>query len=278
MLRMISFNMEFNNQMNFEKNQSELNSNKFQNYSISMSNHCKDCEEYKYCLKFLENVKLCLQDYNLINYLAYIFYPPVYFSGPTILFNSFIFQIKNSQVSKHQEFFTREKMIYIMRYIFVFISFELFNHSIYVNAYLTLYQNKFIWQNFDYYAYSVFCFFLLIFIWFKFTVIWRTTRLWAWLDGVYTEENMNRCMYNNYCFEGFWRAWHKSFNSWLVRYIFIPLGGSKYKVFIIWVVFSFVALWHDLKLNLLIWAWFICLFFMPEILVKNYFGQPKVII
>jgi D-alanyl-lipoteichoic acid acyltransferase DltB (MBOAT superfamily) len=106
-------------------------------------------------------------------------------------------------------------------------------------------------------------------------VIWRTARIWAWFDGILTEENMNRCVYNNYCFEGFWRAWHRSFNIWLIRYIYIPLGGAKTKIFNLWIIFSFVALWHDLKINLLIWGWFICFFLVPEILVKNYFNKDN---
>lgn len=52
----------------------------------------------------------------------------------------------------------------------------------------------------------------LVFIWYKFVSIWRIFRTWALLDGFDTPENMNRCMLNNYCFEGFWRSWHRSFN------------------------------------------------------------------
>ena len=156
--------------------------------------------------------------------------------------------------------------------------FNIFNRYIYVNLYLINIDNKQILTNpkFNYYTYSLFCFHLLIFIWFKFTVIWRTARIWAMFDDILTEENMNRCMYNNYCFEEFWRAWHRSFNVWLIRYIFIPLGGSKYKSINIWIIFTFVALWHDLKLNLLLWGWFICIFLIPEIFVKNYFNKEKV--
>jgi len=243
---------------------------------LDSNTHCDSCNQNNYCLKFLSDCEANLKDFNLVNYIAYIFYPPLYFSGPTLLFNSFVFQVKNFKISQHQNYLSRDKIVYIARYIIVFICFEVFNSYIYVNAYLTNKYNKFIWESFDHYTYSAFCFFLLIFIWFKFTVIWRTSRIWAWLDGIYTEENMNRCICNNYSFEGFWRAWHRSFNIWLIKYIFIPLGGSKYKVANIWVVFSFVALWHDLQLNLLIWGWFICLFMMPEILVKNYFNSSKV--
>jgi D-alanyl-lipoteichoic acid acyltransferase DltB (MBOAT superfamily) len=274
MLRMISFNMEYKRQRESQNKKDEVIS------SVNTSNkhQCDECDRQFYCLKNLENASVSLKDFTLINYLIYIFYPPIYFSGPTILFNSFIFQINNIDNSRHQKLFISEKIIYIIRYIFVFICFEIFNSFIYVNAYLTNSYNKFLWGEFDYYTCALFCFFLLIFIWFKFTIIWRTSRTWAWLDGILTEENMNRCIINNYSYEGFWRAWHRSFNVWLTRYIYIPLGGSKYKIYNIWIVFNFVALWHDLQLNLLLWGWFICLFFVPEIMVKQYFNKEEVTI
>ena len=115
----------------------------------------------------------------------------------------------------------------------------------------------------------------LIFLWFKFLLIWRIPRAWALLDGVEAPENMNRCICNNYNFEGFWRSWHRGFNQWLIRYLFIPLGGSKYKLYNIWVIFSFVGLWHDMNINLIVWAWGICLALMPEILIRWYFWLPK---
>lgn len=93
----------------------------------------------------------------------------------------------------------------------------------------------------------------IFWLWMKFLVLWRFFRLWALLDGVEAVENMNRCVFNNYtlsgkgwlcvsaafgfvcadltvlvlvwCGAGFWQAWHRSFNRWLVRYIYVPLGG-----------------------------------------------------
>lgn len=81
---------------------------------------------------------------------------------------------------------------------------------------------------------------------------------------------MNRCIINNKCLEGFWRSWHRGFNQWLIRYIFIPIGGSKTKTWNVWVIFSFVAIWHDFELNLLIWAWAICAAMVPEIMIKKW--------
>jgi D-alanyl-lipoteichoic acid acyltransferase DltB (MBOAT superfamily) len=64
----------------------------------------------------------------------------------------------------------------------------------------------------------------LVFIWLKFNVIWKISRCWALWDGIEVHENMNRCGNNNYSMIGFWRAGHRGFNQWLIRYLFIPLG------------------------------------------------------
>ena len=50
--------------------------------------------------------------------------------------------------------------------------------------------------------------------------------------------------------------------------MYIPMGGSRFRVLNIWAIFTFVALWHDLDLRLLVWAWISCLFAGPEILAK----------
>ena len=99
---------------------------------------------------------------------------------------------------------------------------------------------------------------------------------------------MVRCMVNNYSTLGFWRSWHRSYNLWIVRsvlpylipqshispeltngrvarYIYVPLGGSKNALFTTVLVFTFVALWHDLSFKLLAWGWLVSLFILPEL-------------
>ena len=49
-----------------------------------------------------------------------------------------------------------------------------------------------------------------------------------------------------------------------VRYIYVPLGGSRWRMLNVWVVFTFVALWHDLEWRLLGWAWMMALAMAPE--------------
>lgn len=95
-------------------------------------------------------------------------------------------------------------------------------------------------------------------------------------DGIETPENMLRCMSNNYSAMAFWRAWHRSFNRWTIRYIYIPLGGSKRPVLNTLAVFTFVAFWHDISLKLLVWGWLITLFILPEIIARMIMPPNKV--
>ena len=49
--------------------------------------------------------------------------------------------------------------------------------------------------------------------------------------------------------------------------MYIPLGGQKYRMYNTFAVFTFVAVWHDIELRLLIWGWLIALFILPEIIL-----------
>jgi protein-cysteine N-palmitoyltransferase HHAT len=98
---------------------------------------------------------------------------------------------------------------------------------------------------------------------------WRLFRLWALADGVDPPENMVRCMANNYSPLGFWRAWHRSYNLWIVRYLYIPLGGTHRLVATSMLIFTFVALWHDLSPRLLAWGWLAAIFILPEVMARR---------
>lgn len=141
---------------------------------------------------------------------------------------------------------------------------ELLTHYCYYNS-LAI---SGVWQMLSPWEIFVVGYGVLNFMWIKFLLIWRFFRLWALVGGVEVIENMPRCINNCYDIEGFWKSWHASYNRWLVRYLYIPLGGARWRVLNIWVVFSFVAIWHDLEWKLLSWAWVTCLLMAPELSVK----------
>lgn len=58
----------------------------------------------------------------------------------------------------------------------------------------------------------------------------------------------------------FWRHWHMSLYKWLVDYVFIPLGGSRKTVGIVYrnimIVMLISGIWHGAGLNFVVWgAW-----------------------
>ena len=60
------------------------------------------------------------------------------------------------------------------------------------------------------------------------------------------------------------------------RYIYVPLGGKNNIFLNIVLIFSFVALWHDLTFRLLAWGWLVALFIVPEILATLLLPENKV--
>jgi D-alanyl-lipoteichoic acid acyltransferase DltB (MBOAT superfamily) len=139
------------------------------------------------------------------------------------------------------------------------------------------------WDDYTPAQLSLLSYFNLHVLWLKLLLPWRFFRLWSLVDGIDPPENMLRCLSDNPSTVAFWRGWHRSYNRWLVRYLYIPLGGSispgrwgaVRAVLNYLIVFTFVALWHDISLNLLVWGWLIVVFMMPEVLAGYLFPRKR---
>ncbi|KAJ8517069.1 hypothetical protein ONZ45_g5691 [Pleurotus djamor] len=194
--------------------------------------------------------------YSFINYLSYAIYAPLYIAGPIMTFNDYIWQhrrpVKISWSSSAR---------YLVRFLISLGTMEFILHYMYVVAIKDIKA----WGGDTPAEISMVGFWNLIIL----LIPWRFFRLWALLDNIDPPENMVRCMANNYSVSGFWRSWHRSYNLWIIRYIYVPLGGAKNVVVNTLLVFTFVALWHDLTFRLLAWGWLVSLFVIPE-LVASY--------
>lgn len=73
--------------------------------------------------------------------------------------------------------------------------------------------------------------------------------------------------------QGFWREWHTSFYQWLVRYLYVPLGGNVRRALAVPVVFVFVAVWHEadwrIVTHLLVWAGIMAAAMLPEVALTH---------
>ena len=206
---------------------------------------------------------LPLEQYGIVAFVAYVFYIPLYIAGPIVSFNAFIRSLEAPQ-SKIRPL---QLLVMLMRVAAYALLLEVMLHyQFYYNININRLFNglqpiEVAWAGY----------FTLNFMYLKFTTIWRLFRVWALFDGVAAEENMLRCVNNNYTFAGFWRQWHATLNKWILRYIYIPLGGSSSQRWSMWVIFTFVGLWHDLWWRWLAWAWINCCCFSLELLVQHVF-------
>ncbi|RDW78553.1 putative glycerol:H+ symporter (Gup1) [Aspergillus mulundensis] len=220
--------------------------------------------------------------FNGRNYLAYILYSPLYLTGPIVTFNDYISQQRYAP----QSLTKTRTILYGTRFFLTLLSMELILHFIYAVAIINASPD---WSLYTPAQLSMLAFFNLHIVWLKLLIPWRFFRLWALLDGIDPPENMVRCVSNNYSAFAFWRGWHRSLNRWVVRYLYVPLGGGSNRsattpaastsgtkpassplyakarqIFNFLAVFTFIALWHDINLRLLMWGWLITLFVLPE--------------
>ncbi|PFH31163.1 hypothetical protein BESB_030370 [Besnoitia besnoiti] len=189
---------------------------------------------------------------------------------------------------------------YFLRWILVVLLLELHLRYLPVNALVTQLRNIYLWRKMQIWQLFTMSVSVLCFMWLKFLCLWRFFRLWSMAAGAVPPENMVRCLYNNYSTEQFWRSWHRSFNLYLIRYMYVPVnrqiqsllayghetqrktppsgsfgprsgaeaatasprhrvetaGWSKLGARFVstFLVFSYVALWHEFSTNVFFWA------------------------
>ena len=201
-------------------------------------------------------------------YLGYMFYPPLYLTGPIMSYNAF-----QSYRTWPQKVYSARDLLGYGAFVFGLCGvLEVWNHIIFASLFTT--NEMWQWKNAPGLGIGskeimAMSFLVLAFMWAKFTVIWGIARFFALLDGVAPPENMRRFFADNHTVTEFWKNWHASFNRWLVRYLYVPLGGDKNRLLNVWVIFTFVAVWHEINVRLIGWGWVMALFLGPEIVAQK---------
>ncbi|KAI1138238.1 MBOAT-domain-containing protein [Hypoxylon sp. FL0543] len=216
------------------------------------------------------------KDFSFRNYTAYAIYAPLYLTGPIITFNDFISQLRYKPASIE----TSRTIRYAVRFALTLLAMEVILHYDYVQA---ISKANPVWGEYTAAQLSLLSYFNLHLIWLKLLLPWRLFRLWSLVDGIDPPENMIRCVSDNWSTLAFWRSWHRSFYRWSLRYIYVPLGGSSFRtakdaarsILTYVLVFTFVALWHDIQLRLLIWGWLVVFFMLPEMAAGFLFPKRK---
>ncbi|TPX36201.1 hypothetical protein SmJEL517_g01496 [Synchytrium microbalum] len=243
MLRIISFFMDYH----WLKNGlSEINVE-------SHTKKCPDCQRGIICDQARIDASHPEDDYNFSNFVNYALYAPLYRAGPIVTFNDFLSQVKQPS----QKITFKLVCMYALRWVSVVLLMEVMLHYMYVVAI----KDAHAWEGFTPLEFGLIGYWNLKIVWLKLLIVWRFFRLWAMADGILAPENMSL-------------ARSVSRNDDLRVYVYVPLGGNKtgpigYLVNS-WLIFTFVAIWHDRELKLLAWGWLIVLFIMPEVLATRF--------
>nr|POE64866.1 glycerol uptake protein 1 [Quercus suber] len=173
-----------------------------------------------------------LTDFTFRNYLAYVLYSPLYLTGPIINFNDYISQARYPLATT-----SRARIIpFAIRFLFCLLMMEVVQHFLYAVA---ISKSNPDWSQYTPFQLSMLGYFNLHIVWLKLLLPWRFFRLWSLLDGVDPPENV---------------------------------GTSKIRAVANYAaVFTFVALWHDINLRLLVWGWLVVIFVAPEVLARMLF-------
>ncbi len=222
-------------------------------------------------------------DYGFLSYFAYVTYVPLYIAGPVVTYNAFYSYVTQKP---QQEVSLMSKIILTLKVIICGLLLDASIHYVYCAGF----NERRFWKPppdsplgyLDMAPMSPALvatngFATLLYMYLKFMVIWRFFRVWALWDGVNPPENMTRCIINTITVSGFWRSWHSSLNLWIVKYIYVPMGGSKRKFISVWFIFSFIAMWHDLEMRWMAWAMINCLLFIGEIAITTFAPKLSII-
>ncbi|KAM9936813.1 hypothetical protein OXX80_003656 [Metschnikowia pulcherrima] len=271
LLRIISFSMDYLDSKNKDKllSEEDINLGSASPIKLEASTMPSDLDDRRRL-----DAPIPMVDYSFSNFVAYLSYAPLFIGGPVITFNDYLYQSNYHSAPSTKDF--KRIMVYGVRLMFCVLVMEFLLHFMYVVAV----SKAKAWDGDTPFQISMLGLFNLNIIWLKLLIPWRLFRFWSLLDGIDPPENMIRCMDNNYSAVSFWRAWHRSFNKWVLRYIYIPMGGAGAgtggyisRIVNSLLVFSFVAIWHDIELKLLMWGWLVVLFLLPEIFATAYFKK-----
>ncbi|XP_061481277.1 protein-cysteine N-palmitoyltransferase HHAT isoform X2 [Rhineura floridana] len=184
--------------------------------------------------------------------LAYVFYYPVFHNGPIITFDEFYNQM-NKQESCRLKF---NLWIFICGSIRILLWWwltELMIHFMYIHAICSSPSHL---EAATYWTLGGLALAQVLFFYVKYLVLFGVPALVIQMDGL-NPPDLPRCVSTMYSFSGMWRSFDVGLHRFLIRYIYIPMGGSHCSMFKMLlstaITFAFVSYWHGGHSYL--WSW-----------------------
>ncbi|XP_062981633.1 protein-cysteine N-palmitoyltransferase HHAT isoform X2 [Elgaria multicarinata webbii] len=184
--------------------------------------------------------------------LAYVFYYPVFHNGPIITFDEFY-----KQMNKDESFSLKSNLhVFIsgtLRILTWWWLAECMIHFMYIH---TICSSPAHLEAVTYWALGGLALAQVLFFYVKYLVLFGVPALIIRMDGL-KPPDLPRCVSTVYSFSGMWRSFDVGLHRFLIRYIYIPMGGSHCNMFKMLfstaITFAFVSYWHGGHNYL--WSW-----------------------
>ncbi|XP_053189017.1 protein-cysteine N-palmitoyltransferase HHAT [Scomber japonicus] len=186
---------------------------------------------------------------------SYTFYHPFFYNGPIITYKDYIEQMQRPAEESDRD---KSAFIYFVlrsgRIILWWCIAEYMIHVMYMHS---IQSNETYLEILPPWALGGLALALVQFFYVKYLVLFGLPSMLATLDKL-VPPNLPRCVSIMYSFTGMWRHFDEGLYRWLIRYIYVPLGGSRHgllcKMLSTGLAFGFVCLWHGGHDYLQYWA------------------------
>ncbi|XP_026209509.1 protein-cysteine N-palmitoyltransferase HHAT [Anabas testudineus] len=186
---------------------------------------------------------------------SYTFYHPFFYNGPIITYNDYIEKMQRPDEDSDTE---ESALSYLVRrsgrIILWWCIAECMIHVMYMHA---IQSNETYLEILPPWALGGLALALVQFFYVKYLVLFGLSSVLATLDKL-VPPKLPRCVSITYSFTGMWRHFDEGLYRWLIRYIYVPVGGSQhgplYKILSTGLAFGFVCLWHGGHDYLQYWA------------------------
>uniref|UniRef100_A0A8V0Z1W9 Hedgehog acyltransferase n=1 Tax=Gallus gallus TaxID=9031 RepID=A0A8V0Z1W9_CHICK len=205
-----------------------------------------------FSLEYCWNGRAQKSSHSFLWMLAYVFYYPMFHNGPLMNFDEF-----SKQMRKQEAFSLKTNLVIlivgIIRIFFWWCLAELMIHFMYIHAICSTSSSL---EAMSYWALGGVALAQVLFFYVKYLVLYGIAALLLRMDGL-RPPALPRCVSLMHSFTKMWRSFDVGLHRFLVRYIYVPMGGSQSSLpgmlFSTALTFAFVSYWHGGQSYL--WYW-----------------------
>ncbi len=184
---------------------------------------------------------------SILEYALYVSFFPKLISGPIERTESFISQLRNNRFFQWEDFFQALKLVMYGLFLKLCISDRLNFITDKIFAAPSVETQINLWTGFYAYSFQIYADF------FGYTMLATGAALFF---GIKLSPNFIH-PYLSASPQEFWRRWHITLSFWFRDYVYIPLGGSRRRLYFnIMATMALAGLWHGADLKFATWGLF----------------------